>query len=583
MRKGDPMKARSFLCKIKDIKLTSKLLALYVVMILLFVGSTVLYYCGSYDALVREGQMLSDILVKQTKSSLATSMDNIMRAIFDTYNVRLLSSCLPGRDANENYYAYAYSVQNSLIEFLSLADNVNWIVAVDANDEAFYSSRRFSPRINYAYRENLQRDKADCMNFQGRLLWRRQEDGTINVSRMLFALPSMRYTGYVIVNIDADVFGQDAQPLANAGSIVFDSYGTPMLYTLNDSMLPLLELDPGSRNDPAIDTQTYSLSWESITNSSLWLCQIVNLGYAPQEMRRLIGMYVTACSGILLLASSVMLAIFRQIKRNITTVQNGITAIASGDLNCVIVPDAMDEIGMIGNSINSMAGNIKELMRKVEEESLLRRQAEYSQLEFQYSALQAQINPHFLFNALESISGLAKLNNDMQTSHATQCLAGIFRQNLERAGSLCPLIDEIQYIRMYLEMYKIMYPQHLRYVIEHDPDMDDIAVPAFLLQPIVENAIVHGISPKAEGGCVRITTGFNGERLIIQVEDDGCGFSQERLAAVFAHKSDEAGRKPRIGLYNVQQRIQLFYGPEYGIEIQTEEGKGTVCKISLPV
>ena len=171
----------------------------------------------------------------------------------------------------------------------------------------------------------------------------------------------------------------------------------------------------------------------------------------------------------------------------------------------------------------------------------------------------------------------------MQTSHATQCLAGIFRQNLERAGSLCPLIDEIQYIRMYLEMYKIMYPQHLRYVIEHDPDMDDIAVPAFLLQPIVENAIVHGISPKAEGGCVRITTGFKGERLIIQVEDDGCGFSQERLAAVFAHKSDEAGRKPRIGLYNVQQRIQLFYGPEYGIEIQTEEGKGTVCKISLPV
>ena len=166
------MKARSFLCKIKDIKLTSKLLALYVVMILLFVGSTVLYYCGSYDALVREGQMLSDILVKQTKSSFATSMDNIMRAIFDTYNVRLLSSCLPGRDANENYYAYAYSVQNSLIEFLSLADNVNWIVAVDANDEAFYSSRRFSPRINYAYRENLQRDKADCMNFQGRLLWR---------------------------------------------------------------------------------------------------------------------------------------------------------------------------------------------------------------------------------------------------------------------------------------------------------------------------------------------------------------------------------------------------------------------------
>lgn len=577
------MKVHSFLRRIKDTKITSKLLSLYVVMILLFIGSAVLYYFGSYRALVREGQVLSEILVNQTKNSFTMSINNTMRTIFDNYNVHLLSNCLTGRDKNENYYVYAYSIQNALIEFLSLADNVNWIVAVDVNDEAFYSSRSFSHKITYDYLGNLQQDKNDCMDCHGRLLWRSQDDGTINISRMLFTLPSMRYTGYVIINMNASVFGQDAHRLSNAGSIVFDSYGTPMLHNIDSSMFSLLDLDPDSRDTSSVNTQAYSLSWETITNSNLWLCQIVNLGYAPQEMRRLTAMYITACSGIVLFASLVMLGIFQQINRNITTVQEGIAAIASGDLHCKIVPDAMDEIGMIGNSINSMAGDIIELVQKVEEETLLRRQAEYSQLEFQYSALQAQINPHFLFNALESISGLAKLHDDMQTSYATQCLARLLRQNLERTGSLCPLIDEIKYIKLYLEMYKIMYPQHLRFEIDHDSDLDDIAVPVFLLQPIVENAIVHGISPKSGCGCIRITTKLKGDQLIVLVIDDGCGISQERLSTIFDHERNEPGNKPRIGLFNVQQRIQFLYGEDYGIELQSEEGRGTVCKICLPV
>lgn len=121
---------------------------------------------------------------------------------------------------------------------MSLADGVNWIVAVDVNDEPFYSSRSASVPIAYDYLGNLEQDKRDCREGRGRLLWRAQEDGTVNISRMLFALPSMQYTGYVIINMDASVFYQDAHRLSNAGSIVFDSYGAPMLYNLDASMNP---------------------------------------------------------------------------------------------------------------------------------------------------------------------------------------------------------------------------------------------------------------------------------------------------------------------------------------------------------
>ena len=274
---------------------------------------------------------------------------------------------------------------------MSLADGVNWIVAVDVNDEPFYSSRSASVPIAYDYLGNLEQDKRDCREGRGRLLWRAQEDGTVNISRMLFALPSMQYTGYVIINMDASVFYQDAHRLSNAGSIVFDSYGAPMLHNLDASMEPFLALDPDSREDIPLGAQAYSASWETITNSNLWLCQIVNLGYAPRELQRLTVIYIAGCSCIVLFASLVMLGIFRQINRNIATVQEGISAIAQGDLHHRIAPAAMDEIGMIGTSINTMAGTITRLLQKVGEETLLRRQAEYSQLEFQYRALQAQI------------------------------------------------------------------------------------------------------------------------------------------------------------------------------------------------
>ena len=135
---------------------------------------------------------------------------------------------------------------------------------------------------------------------------------------------------------------------------------------------------------------------------------------------------------------------------------------------------------------------------------------------------------------------MAKLHDDRQTSHATQCLANLLRQNLERTGSLCPLIDEIRYIRLYLEMYQIMYPQQLQFVICHDPDLDDIAVPVFLLQPIVENAIVHGIGPKSGRGCIRIMTELNDDRLIVCVADDGCGIPAERLANIWEHQPEGA-------------------------------------------
>lgn len=132
-------------------------------------------------------------------------------------------------------------------------------------------------------------------------------------------------------------------------------------------------------------------------------------------------------------------------------------------------------------------------------------------------------------------------------------------------------------------MYQIMYPQQLQFVICHDPDLDDIAVPVFLLQPIVENAIVHGIGPKSGRGCIRITTELNDDRLIVCVADDGSGIPAERLANIWEHQPEGGANAPRIGLFNVRQRLRFLYGEDCGIELLSKAGEGATCRISLPV
>jgi len=567
---------------IRNLKITTKILVIYVIMVLLFIGSTVVYYLGSHRALQRESQELSDLLIMQKKEAIEASLNNTTKNIFDNYNLQLLASCLLEQDTTRSY-AYSLSVQNALIKFLSLENNVNWVVVADENNQ-FFSNSRSGKAIDYAYRDNLEQDKQKSIEYAARFVWRKLDDGTINISRMLYALPSMKYTGYVIINVDTNQFANYLSDthFFNVGSIVYDSYDRPMLFDVDDNMKPLLEKELDFQTSFSVPFHQYSLAWKRVTNSNLSFCQIVDLGYTPQQIRSLAVTFISFCLIILALASALIFTIFRQIKQNISVVQKGIGAISAGNLDLRIVPVAMDEFGIIGMSINDMTKDIKNLMWQVEEETIRRKQAEYNQLELQFSALQSQINPHFLFNALESISGLSKLHNDMQSSHAAQALARLLRLNLERTGSICPLSDEIEYIELYLQVYETIYPGLIQSRIEHDSDLGDIAVPVFLLQPIVENSIVHGVSKKPGGGRVTIETYIEDARLVIHVADDGCGMSEEQLSLLL--NGGKNGKKDaHIGLKNVQERIHFLFGNDYGLEFFSKPDVGTVCKISLPL
>lgn len=192
-------------------------------------------------------------------------------------------------------------------------------------------------------------------------------------------------------------------------------------------------------------------------------------------------------------------------------------------------------------------------------------------------ALQNQINPHFLFNTLNSISSLVRFDPDMAREVIFK-LATILRRLLNTSEAFAPLRDEFEFIDNYLDIEVVRFGRDkLRVVKELDPASLDVVVPSMLLQPLVENSIKHGLSPKVEGGSIYLRSRVSDARLIIEVEDDGVGMGVAQLE----ESSSWSGMG--IGMANISERLQVLYGDTARMTIDSHEGKGTLIRIRLPL
>jgi len=192
--------------------------------------------------------------------------------------------------------------------------------------------------------------------------------------------------------------------------------------------------------------------------------------------------------------------------------------------------------------------------------------------EARLAALSSQINPHFLFNTLNSVTALIRLDPE-QARHVVQKLSKILRRLLRQQDNLTTLGEELSFIDDYLAIEMVRFGDKLRFVREIDPATLDMLVPSMLLQPLVENSIRHGLASKVDGGTIRVRSQIAGGRLQILVEDDGVGIPEAKLATLFEHG---------IGVNNVNERLKVLFGAEYRMWIDSRLGEGTSTGIELP-
>ncbi|MDF2925512.1 MAG: histidine kinase [Paenibacillaceae bacterium] len=285
-------------------------------------------------------------------------------------------------------------------------------------------------------------------------------------------------------------------------------------------------------------------------------------------------------AGIFIFAMGLAVVISHSVTRPILLLCKAMGQLERGMLNTTVEIPGRDEFGYLGKSFNSMAMQIKTLVADNLQIELSRREAELI-------ALQTQINPHFLYNTLSSIDSLASHLKDNRISTISQGLAHMFRYSVS-GNAMSSLQEEIRHIELYLSIQKIRFGAKLDFIIDLEEGMEHYEVPKLFLQPLVENSVVHGIEPKAEGGYVNLLARSVSEtHLCIEIEDSGTGMPEEQVRAL--NRMLEEGRsevKPgsrrSIGLMNVYRRVALLYGSDGEMAIASSEGFGTVIRLVIP-
>lgn len=234
-----------------------------------------------------------------------------------------------------------------------------------------------------------------------------------------------------------------------------------------------------------------------------------------------------------------------------------------------------NEIGSLTNSFNVMTDQIQRLMDQNIYEQKQKRKSELR-------ALQAQINPHFLYNTLDSIIWMAEGKKNKEVVLMTSALARLLRQSISTENELVPLSQEIDYLKNYLAIQKMRYKDKLEYEIAMEPSLNYVQIIKLVLQPLVENAIYHGLKYKEGMGHLNIRGYHEEQKVFIEISDDGVGMSEEVLKHIFdQHKIDRT--RNGVGVYNVQQRLQLYYGEDYGIRYVSRLNEGTTAIVSIPL
>jgi two-component system sensor histidine kinase YesM len=257
--------------------------------------------------------------------------------------------------------------------------------------------------------------------------------------------------------------------------------------------------------------------------------------------------------------------------------------VALGNFNFLPSIEGNDEIGQLSRDLGVMVKSINNLVNEVCVVNMQKDQLAIRQREIKLKMLASQINPHFLFNTLESIRMRAYCNGDEEVAEAIMLLGKIMRQNLEIGNDLILFQEEVNLLKAYLDIQKFRYRNRFNYTLNYRHELDNYKLLPFLIQPIIENAVVHGLKSVEEGGDISLKAEKENGILRIIIEDNGCGMDEEQIQHVIDSLNEvEDCDGQHIGLKNVHQRIKLFYGEDYGMTINSTFGKGTRVEITLP-
>jgi len=315
------------------------------------------------------------------------------------------------------------------------------------------------------------------------------------------------------------------------------------------------------------------------TNTSLYTgWTVVGVSYPSElfynrfELEYYIAMIAISCFFV-----SVIISYFISVRitRPIEALRRSVRAVEGGNFDFDIPTNSTDEVNGLAQDFNIASRKIKDLIAQ-------NAQAHEQKRKHELKALQAQINPHFLYNTLDSIIWMIECGEGEDAIVMTSTLAKFFRLGISKGGDIITVKDEIEHLNCYLTIQKMRYKDKLDFLVAVNPEILPYRTIKLIIQPLVENAIYHGLKAQDQKGMLKVVGYQDGNDIIFKVIDNGIGMTSEELADInnsLPTSKDQGG----VGVTNVRERIQLYFGALYGVTFESVKGEGTVVTIRLPV
>ncbi|MBM7563436.1 sensor histidine kinase [Paenibacillus sacheonensis] len=302
------------------------------------------------------------------------------------------------------------------------------------------------------------------------------------------------------------------------------------------------------------------------------------------KIKQLQSLALVLLAGAMFLSATLIFGFSLGLTRRFTELSTKMRRVHKDNFESFIEVKGKDEVAQLGQIFNVMVRRLGQLVSETYQAKIDRQEQELRTKEAELYALHAQIKPHFLFNILNTIRGKLLISGDRDNARIIGLLAKSFRMMLKNGGQEIPLMEEIEFIDRYLQLQSYRYVDKFDYAIDIPEDIKSIAIPRMSLQPLVENAIVHGIELNDGFSHLRVTGTRLADRIHLTVEDDGLGLSASRLAEIhrWLKEGTTLSRDTHIGLRNVHSRLKDMYGESYGLIVESTEGQGARVTMILP-
>lgn len=420
---------------------------------------------------------------------------------------------------------------------------------------------------------------------------------TVTLGIAVYEPTTRNFLGVLLLNVNLNAFsgsidGYDAYKDGNTFLVGKDGVLTwfnpsilaPSFPSNPDLYASMLENKSGITRT-VIDGRKLLFAYQQIPRSQMFATYIADLDVLLANARRIrnLCILVLICVVIaaFILSHYVTISISDPIRRLVRVM--GKTA--DGRWTARYENSGNDEITILGDQFNEMAEKTNQLIEQVYLSEIRRQRAQISWKNAQLDAMLMQINPHFLYNTLDIIrwEAMYEANGESPVTQMIEKFSRLCRMGMKTGSNTIPLSEGIEHAVTYLDVINFRHSEKIELCLDTQGDTDTLYIPQFMLQPLMENAVTHAFRNVNRGCRITLCSSRKDNRLLITVEDNGCGMTPEELDALNSTLERSEASEKGIGIQNVHQRIRLFYGDSYGIHITSTPGKGTTITITLPI